>query len=617
MKSEVTRNESRIEPETGRPEGTHDDRAIPLLRRIWQRWARAHIGLIGLNLTFIAVFSAVNGLYAPIIKIIVDQASTGKTGNSWILLAALAVTVVKAVALLAHKRINVRLFTRISLDIQRALYAKMIDADVAWHGREPPASLAQRIMADVGEVRLALERVVNNAIRDVLMIVAVVASMLYIDWQLSLIALIVFPVAIWPISRIGRSLRKIGRETQASIGAVSARLLEGLSSIEVAKTYQLEARLNEQSRDELKNLRRLQVRAGDRQALIEPLMEVLGGIVIVGVLFFVGWRLEAGQNTLGDFAGFITALLLAGQPLRALGNLTGFVQRGLAATQRIFQVLDEPPRIVDRPGAAALEVSEAAVVLDNATFRYDAHSAPALDGVSLEIPGGSRIALVGRSGAGKSTLFNLIPRLFDPTGGRVLIDGQDIREVSLASLRAHIALVTQHSILFNDTVRANIAIGVRGGDADAVGHKRIEAASRAAAAHDFIMDLPQGYDTVIGVGGDRLSGGQRQRLSIARAFLRDAPILLLDEATSALDAEAEALVRSALDRLARGRTTIVIAHRLSTIMDADRIAVLDRGRLVEIGDHAALMARDGVYASLFRLQFKDVIAEPGTRGAAE
>jgi subfamily B ATP-binding cassette protein MsbA len=335
------------------------------------------------------------------------------------------------------------------------------------------------------------------------------------------------------------------------------------------------------------------------------------------VLFFVGWRLEAGQNTLGDFAGFITALLLAGQPLRALGNLTGFVQRGLAATQRIFQVLDEPPRIVDRPGAAALEVSEAAVVLDNATFRYDAHSAPALDGVSLEIPGGSRIALVGRSGAGKSTLFNLIPRLFDPTGGRVLIDGQDIREVSLASLRAHIALVTQHSILFNDTVRANIAIGVRGGDADAVGHKRIEAASRAAAAHDFIMDLPQGYDTVIGVGGDRLSGGQRQRLSIARAFLRDAPILLLDEATSALDAEAEALVRSALDRLARGRTTIVIAHRLSTIMDADRIAVLDRGRLVEIGDHAALMTRDGVYASLFRLQFKDVIAEPGTRGAAE
>jgi subfamily B ATP-binding cassette protein MsbA len=306
------------------------------------------------------------------------------------------------------------------------------------------------------------------------------------------------------------------------------------------------------------------------------MMEVLGGIVIIGVLFFVCWRLESGQNTLGDFAGFITVLLLAGQPVRALGNLAGYVQRGLAATQRIL-------------------------TFDAATFSYEGDTRPALDHVSLTVPGGSRLALVGRSAAGKSTLFNLIPRLFDPTSGRVLIDGQDIAKVTLESLRANIALVTQDSILFNDTVGANIAIGTREGRADQVPQEAIERAARAAAAHDFIEALPKGYGTEIGVGGDRLSGGQRQRLSIARAFLRDAPILLLDEATSALDAEAEAQVRVALERLSRGRTTIVIAHRLSTIMDADQIAVLDRGQLVEVGRHYELLERDGVYASLFRL----------------
>lgn len=332
-----------------------------------------------MNLGFIAIFSGVNGLYAPIIKYIVDQATAGVTDNYWILVAALSVTLVKSGVLLAHKRINVRLFTGISLEMQRALYAKMIAADIAWHGRETPAALAQRIMADVGPVRGALERIVNNAIRDVLMIVAAVASMIYIDWQLSLIALAVFPIAIWPIATIGRSLRKLGRQTQASIGGVSARLLEGLASIKIAKTYQLEDRLNERSREDLKNLRDLQIRAGDRQALIDPMMEVLGGIVIIGVLFFVGWRLESGQNTLGDFAGCITALLVAGHPPRALGNLAGYVQRGLAATQRIFQALDEPAKVVSQPSAGALAVSRGDVTLDAATFSYDGGTRPALD----------------------------------------------------------------------------------------------------------------------------------------------------------------------------------------------------------------------------------------------
>lgn len=583
-----------------------DQRAANLFVRIWRRWGRRHLRMLLLNFLFIAIFSAVNGLYAPLIKYIVDGAAAGRTNMEWILLAALAVTLIKAGALLVHKRLNVRLFTQVSVDMQRSLYGKMIHADIAWHGREAPAALGQRVMADVEVVRTALERVVNNLIRDVLMVVAVVASMIYIDWQLSLIALLIFPIAIWPIAQISKILRKIGRDTQASIGQVSARVLEGLAGIQIAKTYQLEGRLKARSGKDFDDLRRLQVRAGDHTALIDPMMEALGGIVVIGVLFFVGWRLEAGQNSLGDFAGFITALLLAGQPLRALGNLAAHVQRGLAGAQRIFDVLDEEPKVVDAEGAVPLVVSRGQIELKGCGFGYS-DGTRALDDVSLIVPANQRLALVGRSGAGKSTLFNLVPRLFDPTDGQILIDDQDLTSVTIASLREQIALVTQDAILFNDTVRANIALGQIGAE-KSLDNDRIVEAAKAAAAHDFILALPEGYDTIVGDRGSRLSGGQRQRLSIARAIFRDAPIVLLDEATSALDAEAEAQVKEAFDRLSDGRTTIVIAHRLSTIMDADVIAVLDGGRLVETGNHDELIAKDGIYASLFRLQFKDVTA---------
>jgi subfamily B ATP-binding cassette protein MsbA len=352
------------------------------------------------------------------------------------------------------------------------------------------------------------------------------------------------------------------------------------------------------------------MKAVEAKARLNPTLETLGGLAVAGVIGFAAFRISGGQNTLGDLTGFVSALLLAAQPFRALGTLNAKIQEGLGAVERVFDVLDEQPLIVDTPTAKPLQLRKGEIEFRGVTFAYlPGH--PAVRNFSLRIPGGATVALVGRSGAGKSSIINLVPRLYDPQHGAIVIDGQDISQVTVASLRSAMSMVSQDITLFNDSVRMNIALG----KLDAT-DEEIERAARSAAAHQFITELPEGYDTVIGDRGLRVSGGQRQRIALARAILKDAPILLLDEATSALDAESERLVQEALAEFGRNRTTLVIAHRLSTVQNADLICVMDQGAAVETGTHEELIARNGYYANFCRSQLL-LAPEALTQEAAE
>jgi subfamily B ATP-binding cassette protein MsbA len=406
------------------------------------------------------------------------------------------------------------------------------------------------------------------------------------------------------MQRIGRRMRRVSANTQTELGEFMTLLNQTFQGARYVKAYGMETYETSRAARIIENLYRLVEKSQRIRAISSPLMETLGGVAVALVILYGGHQVFTGARSTGAFFSFITALLLAYQPLKNLANLNANLQEGLAAAQRLFTVLDIEPTICDRADAKPLAVAGGEIRFDAVRFSYG-NGLDALNAATLEVPAGGTVALVGASGAGKSTIMNLIPRFYDVTAGAVRVDGQDVRDVTLASLRGAIALVSQEVTLFDDTVRANIAYG-RFGASDA----EIEATARAAAADDFIRALPQGYDTPVGEHGVKLSGGQRQRLSIARAMLKNAPILLLDEATSSLDTESERQVQTALKTLMRGRTTLVIAHRLSTVIEADIIYVIDAGRVVERGSHAELLRRDGAYARLHAMQFLGDSAVP-------
>jgi ATP-binding cassette, subfamily B, bacterial MsbA len=573
---------------------------LPLLRRLWRDWMRPHRGALAVVLGLVVLVAGATGLYPVLIKAAFDAfAARDADAIRLAPLFVIGVTAVKGFSLLGLTVLTNRVVTRIEADLQSALYAHLVEADLAQIGRESPAALTQRFTTDFAFIKEALTRLSTVFLREIATVAALIVAMVWIDPVLTIVAGIVAPFVARPIAGIGKKLRRVAVSTQEQIGQMASFVSESLAASRVAKTYALEPYLKAKGTAAFDEIRRLKMKSANARGRLDPLLEAGGGLAVAAVLVLIGFRITSGESTVGDFTGFVSALILAAQPIRALGNLNAIVQEAAGALQRTFDILDEKPLIRDQPGAAPLRLGRGEVRFAGVTFRYRGDAA-ALDDIDLTVHGGATTALVGRSGSGKSTLLSLVPRLYDVSSGGVLIDSQDVRSVTLASLRAHVAVVSQDVSLFDDTVRANIAFG-RPGASD----EEIVAAARAAAAHDFISALPEGYETRVGTGGGRLSGGERQRVTLARAFLKDAPILLLDEATSALDSESESLVQAALRRLMAGRTTLVIAHRLSTVRDADQIVVLDAGRVVETGRHGELIARGGAYARLHRLQLSD------------
>ncbi|MBV8397171.1 MAG: ABC transporter ATP-binding protein, partial [Acetobacteraceae bacterium] len=506
-----------------------------------------------------------------------------------------AVTSVKAAAQ-SFQNVQVQQVVLLVIrELQSRMFAHLTRADLARLEREAPAQLAARFTTDATIIREAMTRAVNG-LADAVTIVGLAASMLYLDWLLTLIAAALYPLAAVPIQRIGKRIRRASGGMQERLGETAALLNESFAQARTVRAYRLEDEESDRAQDAFTQLYRALLRMTRSRSRVDPVLEVLGGAAVAAVIGFAGWRAAIGSKTIGNFTGFIAALLFASRPLRALGSLNAAIQEGLAGLVRVFAIVDEKPRIVDAPDAVPLPQGRGHVVFRDVRFVYPDGRA-GLSGLSFEAAPGSTVALVGPSGAGKSTAIGLIPRLQDVSEGAVVVDGADVRRVTLASLRDAIAYVGQDTLLFDDTIEANIRMGRPGAS-----RVEIEAAASAAAAADFIAVLPEGYATRVGPGGQRLSGGQRQRVALARALLRNPRILLLDEATSALDTESEAEVQVALARLRQGRTTIVVAHRLSTVRDADLVVVMADGAALEQGTHAELLEEDGLYARLVRSQ---------------
>ena len=562
---------------------------------------RPHARRIILAFLLMGVAAGSTAARAWLMEPVLDRIFFARDGSLLMLIAggALVLALVKGLADYGEAVLMTRVGQRVIADVQIALFARLMRADLAYFHAHPTGTLISRFTNDAALLRNAAANVLGGIGKDAVTVAFLVVVMFYQDWLLGLVSFFVFPLAIHPIVSIGRRIRRVAANTQAEIGQLTTLLSQTFQGARHVKAYGMEDYEERRATGLFERLFALIDRASRTRSRASPMMETLGGVAIAIVILYGGHQVISGASTPGALFSFITALLLAYQPMKSLANLNASLQEGLAAAQRIFEVLDIEPTIRDRPGARPLRIAGGKIRFSNVRFSY-VPGAVAIDGVSLTIPAGRTVALVGPSGAGKSTILNLIPRFFDIGMGSITIDGQDVRTVTLASLRGAIALVAQEVSLFDDTVRANIAYGRFGAST-----AEIEAAARAADAEAFIRELPQGYDTVVGEHGVRLSGGQRQRIAVARAMLKDAPILLLDEATSALDSESERHVQAALNTLIRGRPTLVIAHRLSTVQGADLICVVDRGQIVESGRHAELIAGDRLYARLYSMQFAE------------
>jgi subfamily B ATP-binding cassette protein MsbA len=570
------------------------------------------------------VFSASSGVMPFLVQHVFDDIFAAKNALMLYLVPAIVLVAfaIRGVANYGNQYFTEWVAQRVITDLRDQMNQRVQYLPLSYFNRTPTGTVVSRVTNDVAQLRNSLVDASVALLRDSTSLVLLICVAFYTDWVLAVIGFVVFPIAVLPVLRLSQRLRRYSRRGQATLGNLAALLQETVQGNRIVKAFGMEEYERARFAAENRRLFEIYMKASRAKALIQPIMEMLAAVGIAAVILYGGYSVIHGGRTQGQFFAFLTALILVYDPFKGLAKINAVIQQGVGSAERVFELIDEPSDVVERPTAQRLERFHDAIRFERVSFRYPPRSGAAagndgattsaerngsdagyaLRDIDLVLRRGEAVALVGMSGGGKSTLADLIPRFYDPTEGRITIDGVDLRDVTLASLRQQIGIVTQFTFLFNDTIRANLAYG-----STAPSQAEIEAAARAAHAHDFISALPDGYDTVVGELGVTLSGGQRQRIAIARALLKNAPILILDEATSALDSESERLVQDAIEHLMEGRTTLVIAHRLATVRRVDRIVVLSEGRIREEGTHEELLARGQIYR---RLHDQQMLAAP-------
>ncbi len=550
-----------------------------------------------------ALVSGFTLAYVKLVQPMLDEVFINKN-ETWLILLPvmlIAVTVLKGLAGYGQSYLMTYVGVRVVTDIRRQLFHHLLRLPMGFHLKSPSSHMLSRVINDVNWIQNSIAGVLKDLFQQSLTFVVLLGYVCYLNWRLSVLAIVVVPFAVYPIVRFGERMRRFAARGQERTADMSLALQETLTGIRVVKGFTRES--HEVRRFDTINQAyfRTLMKSTQASALTSPVLEVIGVMGVAGIIWYGGSEVMQGAMTTGAFFSFLTAAFMMYNPIKRVAGANNIVQQALAAAERVFMVLDQPTEEARDTGSKDLEGVRGVIELREVSFRYENAEASALRSITLTVRAGEVLAVVGGSGAGKTTLINLIPRFFEPTSGAILVDGVDLRDIRLSALRQCIGIVSQETLLFDAAIGDNIAYGKLESS-----REEIVEAAKAAFAHDFIMALPEGYDTVIGENGVRLSGGERQRLAIARAILRDPPILLLDEATSSLDSESERMVQMALANLMRARTTFVVAHRLSTVQHADRIAVLDRGRLVELGTHDQLLKLGGYYRRLHAIQFQDV-----------
>ena len=572
--------------------------SLQLARRLFT-YAKPYRTLLFLGWLATVLYGLSNAALVYMIKLIFDDVLIHPIRFREVAIAIVSLYAIKGLGAYFSTTLLSEAGQKAVFDLRRAVYSHILDQSFDFFAKRTTGSLMSHLTNDIERIQAALGEIAGDLLKEGLTVVGLVLLLFYHDWRLALIALVLMPLAFTPLIQLGRRLRSSNESSMRRWKDIANILQETFSGFRVVKAFGMEAFEKARFEKALERLQGVTLRMTRTTAFLPPFMEAVGGVSVVVVLGYGTWAISKGHMTVGSFTSFLAGLFALYTPIKRLSKVNAALQGAFAAGERAFALLDTHHEIRDSPTATTLAPFTDLVEYHNVSFQYDRASGPVLSGASLKARKGEIVAIVGMSGSGKTSLLNLLPRFYNVTGGSITIDGVDIRGVTLESLRRQIGLVKQETILFNDTVRANIAYGLSG-----VEGALVESAARAAFAHDFILDRPRRDDTVIGEKGSRLSGGQKQRIAIARALLKDPPILILDEATSALDTESENLVQQALFNLMKGRTTLVVAHRLATVRRADRILVLEKGEIREEGTHDELLAKNGVYARLHDLQFR-------------